>query len=794
MGRILPFQGWRLTFFQGIVAAVFIIFGLRMFQLQVVQFDDMQAAANENRLQELPLAAARGTMSDRNGVPLAINVPAFNVTVIPAELPSSQDETLRIYNRLSALTGVPPTRAIADAAQQNVRSIEELVDEGEGIAPYRPVVIAQDIPQRAAMQISEERFTLPGVDLEVASVREYPTGALTSAVIGYMGPIPPEQQLELLALGYNPAYDKVGYSGLELSLEPLLSGTRGRIVNEVDVAGQTLEQIERVEPVAGYSVQLTIDTELQAAAEQALKDEIERLNAESGRIVTGTGSVIALDPRDGEVLALVSYPSYDNSRFARNIDVNYYLDVAADPLTPLVNHVTQSVYPPGSVWKLLTAAGVLQEDVIDANSLLNDPGDLILPNRYAPNDQTRGQRFVCWLSSGHGNLDMRGAIAQSCDVYFYQVGGGNPEVSAAVLRPDGLGITNMFRYATMFGIGSKLGIELPFENASRMPDADWKRRLYGENWSTGDTYNAAFGQGYINVTPLQLASAVASIANGGTLYQPTVVREITDSDGNVVRPFQPQVIRTINYDDVVAGEPIRLLMLEDMIMQGPNSLACTCEPNSEYYNATRCNPATYSNEVNINPDAFGVPDIRNYTVHVPLNYSFGDSFCSPIRFNPDYRPPFVSTENLNVIEEGMRLAVTNGTAKASNLPYVAVAGKTGTAEYCDEIAGPLGLCRPGNWPAHAWYTAYAPYENPEILVMAFVYNGGEGSAVALPVVVETMEAYLRLKNERGESVSSPILASTPVSTTPPVPETTETPTGPELDLSPVGQPDGATSP
>ncbi|MBL8146909.1 MAG: penicillin-binding protein 2 [Anaerolineae bacterium] len=795
MGRILPFQGWRLTFFQGIVIAVFLIFGLRMFQLQVVQFDDMQAAANENRLQELPLAAARGSMSDRNGAPLAINVPAFNVTVIPAALPASQEETLRIYNRLSALTGVPPTRAIADAAQQTtVRSIEELVDEGEGIAPYRPVVIAQDIPQRAAMQISEERFTLPGVDLQVASVRDYPTGALTSQVVGYMGPIPPEQQLELLALGYNPAYDKVGYAGLELSLEPLLSGTRGRIVNEVDVAGQTLEQIERVEPVPGYSAQLTIDVELQAAAEQALKDEIERLNAEAGRIVTGTGSVIAMDPRSGEVLAMVSYPSYDNSRFARNIDVAYYLDVAADPLTPLVNHVTQSVYPPGSVWKVLTAAGVLQEDVIDANSLLYDPGDLILPNRYAPNDQTRGQRFVCWLSSGHGNIDMRGAIAQSCDVYFYQVGGGNPEVSAAVLRPEGLGISNMFRYATMFGIGSKLGIELPFENASRMPDADWKRRLYGENWSTGDTYNAAFGQGYVNTTILQMAAATSAIVNGGTLYQPTVVREITDSDGNVVRPFQPQVIRTINYDDVLAGEPIRLLLLEDMIMQGPNSLACTCERNSEFYNAARCSPATYSNEVNINPDSFGPPEMRNYTVHMPLNYSFGDSFCSPIRFNPDYRPPFVSTANLQVVSEGMRLAVTNGTAQAANLPYIAVAGKTGTAEYCDEIAGPLGLCRPGNWPAHAWFTAYAPYEAPEILVMAFVYNGGEGSAVALPIVVETLEAYLRLKNARGGADSSPAPVSLPATTAPAITEPDATPAVPQLDLAPVGQPAGDTSP
>lgn len=786
MGRILPFQGWRLTLIQGLIAASFLLFGVRMFQLQVLQFDDLQAAANENRLQELPLASARGVMSDRNGVPLAINVPAFNVTVIPAALPDNQEETLRIYNRLSALTGVPPTRAIANAARQNVRSIEEMVEVGRGIAPYRPVVIAQDIPQRAAMQILEERISLPGVDLDVASVRSYPTGALTSQVVGYMGPIPPEQQLELLALGYNPAYDRVGYAGLELSMEPLLSGTRGRIVNEVDVAGQPLRQIERLDPVAGYSVQLTIDSELQAAAEEALRNEIDKINAEAGRVVSGSGSVVALNPQTGEVLAMVSYPSYDNSRFARNIDVNYYLDVASDPLTPLVNHVTQSVYPPGSVWKILTAVGALQENVIDPSSYLFDPGDLILPNRYAPNDETRGQRFVCWLPQGHGNVDMRGAIAQSCDVYFYQIGGGNPEVSPAVLRPNGLGIDNLFRYSTMFGIGSKLGIEVPFENASRMPDADWKRRLYGENWSTGDTYNAAFGQGYINITPLQLAASSGAIIDGGTLYQPTVVREITDSDGNVVRPFQPQVIRSINYERAAAGEPIRLMMLEDMIMQGPSSLACTCERSSPFYNATRCSPATYVNQVNINPDAFGVPDMRPYSVHIPFNYGFNDGFCSPIRFDPDYRPPFVSSENMTIVQEGMRLAVTHGTGQAANLPYVAVAGKTGTAEYCDEIAGPLGLCRPGNWPAHAWFLGYAPYDNPEILALAFVYNGGEGSAVALPIAVQTLEAYFRLQNQRRAAGAIPEALVVPATATPPEPLSTPMAEGDSLSLAPVG--------
>jgi penicillin-binding protein 2 len=754
MNPLQPFQGWRLTLFQGVVFAVFVIFGVRMYQMQVTQYSLFQLAADENRLSELPVAATRGIMIDRYGGALAINVPAYNVAITPAGLPADQDEVLRIYNTISALTGVPPTRAVANAANIARRSIEELVVEGEGIAPYRPVLVAQDVGQRVAMQILEARYSLPGVDIQTASVREYPTGALTSQLVGYMGRIPAEQELELIAQGYNPAFDRIGYAGLEAYIENILAGQRGREVRQVDVAGRPIgERVAFDAPVPGLSVRLTIDTELQRLAEQALVNRIARVNAERQAIVTQTGSVIAMNPMTGEILAMVSYPSYDNARFARAIDVQYYLDVAADPLTPLVNHVTQSVYPPGSVWKVITALGVLEENVIDPNTLLFDPGDLLLPNRYAPNDQTAAQRFVCWLPQGHGNLNMIGGIAQSCDVYFYQIGGGNPDISPAILRPNGLGPIDLFRYATMLGIGSKLGVELPFENASRMPDPDWKRRLYGENWSTGDTYNAAFGQGFVNVTPLQLISSVAAIANGGTLYQPTIIREFFDVEGNVVRPFEPQPIRTVNLDLLAPGEPIRLLLVEDMIMRGANSLACTCEPTSEWYSPTRCDPATYTSQVDVNPDPL-VETWRPYTVSLPINYRFRDRFCSPIRFNPDYRPPFASAENLYIVQEGMRATVTIGTAQASNLSYIEVAGKTGTAEYCDEIARPLGLCRPGNWPAHAWYTAYAPYRDPEILIMAFVYNGGEGSGVALPIVVETMEAYFRLKAERALRGSS----------------------------------------
>jgi hypothetical protein len=208
-------------------------------------------------------------------------------------------------------------------------------------------------------------------------------------------------------------------------------------------------------------------------------------------------------------------------------------------------------------------------------------------------------------------------------------------------------------------------------------------------------------------------------------------------------------MRDYNIDNLDPNEPITLLLVEDMIMQGESSLACLCEPDSPFYNAIRCDPDNYLRTVDISSDPF-IPQLREYTVHIPYNYVFNGGVCEPNRFDDDYRPAFASSENIRLVQEGMRLTITEGTGQPANLPYIAVGGKTGTAEYCDDIARPLGLCVPGQWPAHAWFYAHAPHENPEIAIIGFVYNGGEGSQVALPVVVETLEAYLRLQNERGD--------------------------------------------
>ncbi|MFZ4826279.1 MAG: penicillin-binding protein 2 [Phototrophicaceae bacterium] len=747
MNRDNPLQPWRLYVFQGAVVAIFLIYAIQLYQYQVVRFDQFEIAADDNRLNQLPIAAPRGVIFDRYDRPLAINVPAYNITIVPANLPDDPQAELEIFNRISALTDVPPTAAIRIAANSTLRSIEELVADGEGVQPFVPVAVAIDVPLNVAQQILEDKIFMPGVDVSTVAVREYPTGSLTSHIIGYMGPVSQEESDVLRELGFDPRFERTGYDGLEFSLQTELDGQRGSVLREVDVVGQEIQVLERIEPVPGENLRLTIDVDLQAATEQAIIDQLTLVNTTQGRIRTQQGVAIAMDPRTGEILALVSVPSYDNTRFSRAIDFLYYQEVASNPLRPLVNQTIRSLYPPGSVWKLLTGAAVLEEKIIAPQTTLLDEGDLVLENRYAPNDPAASQTFVCWLRTGHGAVDMIGGIAQSCDVYFYQVGGGNNSVSPQTIKPGGLGIINLFRYSTAFGIGSELGIELPSELSGRMPDPDWKRRIYGENWSTGDTYNAAFGQGYVTVTPLQLLFATAAIVNNGILYQPTLVRDVLDAESGVARPFVPKVLRHLNLDELQQNEELTLLLLEDMIMRGPTSLACTCEPNSEFYDPARCDPFGYRSTVDVNVDPF-INEPVTYKVHIPNNYTFNGSLCDENRFEPDYQPPFMSGENLSIVREGMRATVTIGTAQKANLSYVEVAGKTGTAEYCDDIARPLGLCVPGNWPSHAWFTGYAPYDNPEIVVIAFAYNGGEGSAVALPIVVKVLESYFRLQAER----------------------------------------------
>ncbi|NOG50623.1 MAG: hypothetical protein HND48_15250 [Chloroflexi bacterium] len=277
MRDLSTFQGWRLTFFQGVLVAVFAIFAIRMYDLQIDRQADFQAAADDNRLSILPLAADRGVIYDRNNVLLARNAPAYVVEITPAALPSDTAGRYEIYNRISALTGVPPTFAAEQQGTVFVRSIERIVKEGEGIAPFTPVAVATDIDRQAAVRLLEDRISLPGVDVRTVAVREYPTGELTSHVVGYMGPVSAEVAEALRELGFDPRFEREGYAGIEAYMENVLAGERGSITREIDVAGEVQRELSVVPPTAGNSLRLTIDVDLQAAAQAALTSMLDRL-------------------------------------------------------------------------------------------------------------------------------------------------------------------------------------------------------------------------------------------------------------------------------------------------------------------------------------------------------------------------------------------------------------------------------------------------------------------------------------------------------------------------------------
>jgi penicillin-binding protein 2 len=650
-----PIAPWRLAAFYGVMAVVFAALVLRLYRLQIAEGPLYQLLADQNRQQLVNLPAARGVIYDRRGVLLARNVPAFNITITPAYLPDSEAQIDAIYQYLSTMTGVPVGTAderCRPGPNEADPGIRALVCEGDSLAPYRPVIIESDVPQEVAFVIRERLRELPGVGVSTSALREYPTGSLTAHIVGYMGPIPASLAEEYEALGFDTSRDRVGYAGVEATLQDVLAGRNGVRLIEKDVAGLEIRTIgEPTPPVPGNNLRLTIDVRLQTAAEAALREQIEFMNRTQNRTVTQNGAVIAMNPQTGEILALASWPTYDNQLFARFIPADYYEELSADEAKPLINQTVSGQFPPGSVFKMAAALGVLEEGTIAPDKQLFDEGKIVITNRYFPNDPGRAREFVCYKEEGHGWVDFITGIAQSCDVYFYKIGGGYEEEGVT-----GLGIDNLTKWARLLGYGEVTGIELPGEARGNVPEnfRDWKRINLGENWATGDTYIATIGQGYVLSTPIQVLNSIASLANGGTLYQPTVVREVLDGEGNVVQPFTPRIIHRI--------------------------------------------PA--------------------------------------------------SPDNIRLVQRGMLEAVIGGTVTGyinTDAIGVSVAGKTGTAEYCDNLAIKKNLCQFGSWPAHAWIVLYAPYENPEIAVCAFVYNGQEGAVVAGWVAGKVLESYFNLK-------------------------------------------------
>jgi penicillin-binding protein 2 len=625
------------VFFGGLAA--------RLWRLQVVDADLYRAWADGNRFRLISVEAPRGVIYDRQGHILARNIPSFNVEIVPAYLPEEDGRRSQVLSRLvELLCAVPQGVSHNTDCAVSALSLEELLGAGEP-APFRPMIAAQDIDSQMAFIIAEDHLNLPGVRLQITPIRQYLEGPLTAHILGYVGRIPAESVEEYLQLGYDPHLDRAGMAGVEYTYESELKGRKGQKYIEVDVAGREIRTVgvtQSDEP--GYNLVLALDLDLQRAVEAALRSGMEEIESTSG-------SVIALNPQTGEVLALVTLPSYDNNLFAGGISVEDYKRLSEDPEHPLVNHAIGGQYPPGSTMKIIIAAAGLEEGVVSIQSRFGCQGKLWLPNRYFPDDPEMAQPFYCWLSRGHGTLNVVEALAQSCDIFFYQLGGGFREF-------EGIGLKRLVDYAERFGLGQRSGIDLTGESAGLVPTAKWKRLNYSESWTTGDTYNFSIGQGFVLATPLQMANATAVVANGGTLYRPQIVYEVRTADGALAHAFTPEVIREVG----------------------------------------------------------------------------------------------VSPHHMELVREGLRGAVAWGTAPYADLEQIAVAGKTGTAEFL----GPRD--DEGNLPTHAWFTAFAPFDNPEIALVVFVAGGGEGSTTAVPIAARILRHYFGLAQadvDLGDEVSSP---------------------------------------
>ncbi len=697
----------RLLLVYGIVSVVFLLLLARLLSFQIFEPTSWVAQSIENYTKAVSNPALRGVIYDRNGYVLARNTASYNVLITPAELPDDDSDIQNIYRIISEQTGIPVNQGTLDQAKlfgpcALGPGIAQMVELQETLAPYSPVKIACNIGEEKARIIRELAVDMPGVDIEVEPIRDYPTGSLTANLVGFLGPIPEAEVDSYTARGFVANRDKIGYAGIEASLQEILAGRNGRRIIQVDVAGQELRNLIPPEPATpGNNVYLTLDTRLQTAAQASLLQEINFWNTYFGSIRISSGVVIAMNPKTGEILAMVSWPSYENNRMARFIPAYYFEQLSQDPRHPLLNNAISAEYPPGSVFKLSTATGAYNEGVVTLDKTIFAPGQLLLCEKFSPNDECtpRNTRpFVDWIydinPDGFGQIDFLRCIAYSSNVCFYKLGGGFEDEI-----PEGLGIFRLQQYARAIGYDRRSGIELLGEEDGLIPDPDWKRINTGENWSTGDTYIASVGQGYVTSTPLQVLMSGATIANNGKLMQPTIVRDITDGDGKLQRYwFNPA-------DLTVSTTPVE---------------------------------GSYQ----ISPF---IPNMKWDITQTPLieGYSCDQGYCD---LTGEFK--IVKPETVQVVRTGTRMAVTEqrGTLQREFEGFpISVAGKTGTAEYCDDVARAANRCQFGSWPTHSWTLAYAPYEDPEILVLAFCYNGGEGASVAAPIVARVIQAYFELK-------------------------------------------------
>jgi penicillin-binding protein 2 len=498
--------------FIAIAMAIVVVFtglSVRLWDLQVVNGARYRDLAEQNRLLRLPVEAERGMIVDRNGKVLARNLPGFAVTVIPVDLPRAKQAAL--------------SQSLAVLVAREAADVSKTIDAQRARNPYEPVKISlRPVARDVALLLTERAEMFPGVRVEAESIRYYEDAVLYSPLLGYVGPVTEEEFAALREKGYLQS-DLIGRTGLESVYEQYLRGGYGWREIERDASQREIKQLAYSPPTVGNSVVLTIDHRLQSLIESELKKGVD-----ADKFTQAVG--IAMNPQNGEILAMYSNPGYDNNWFINGITPDQMKQLNSDDRRPLVNKAIGDIYPPGSTFKMVTGLSALNEGVAHRGTTVN-VNSMIL--------NVGGYLFYDWMA--HGRVDFVNGFAHSSDIYFYTLGGGNPNTGQRGVGPDAI-----YKYGSELGFGSKTGIDLPGEATGIMPSPEWKVRTFDEEWTIGNTYHASIGQGFVAVTPLQLLNAYAIVANGGTFYQPHLLKEVVDQQGKAVYTQQPKVVREVS--------------------------------------------------------------------------------------------------------------------------------------------------------------------------------------------------------------------------------------------------------
>ncbi len=483
----------RILVLSFVVGIVFLFLLIRLWHLQILSVDDYKIMSENNRLRFVPVAASRGAILDRSGTVLVSNRPSFSLAVIPQE----------VKDKEALLT------LLADLLGLDRADMAERWEKNKSRAKYYPIVLASNITRDHVEIVEENRLRLPGIEIEMKPVREYSSSLLAAHLLGYIGEVS-EKELNLTGFeDYNPG-DYVGKNGIERALEKELHGNDGGRQLEVDARGRVLRTISESYPTVGNSVVLTIDAALQKEAERAFGDQ--------------AGAAVAMDVTNGEVLAFVSNPGFDPSLFSGKLPRDIWQGYLDDKRHPLENKALSGQYPPGSTFKMITALAGLENNIISETSSINCSGSYDLGT----------STFKCWNKKGHGNTNLRKSLKESCDVYYYQVG-------------EKLGVDKIAAAAQAFKLGAPLGVELLNERSGLIPTSAWSLKRFGRRWFHGETLPVAIGQGAVLLTPIQLASMTATIANEGTIYRPHLVKRIVDADGKTLKETKSEIIGTASF-------------------------------------------------------------------------------------------------------------------------------------------------------------------------------------------------------------------------------------------------------